>query len=169
MNVKDIRTIQQVIFYAIHGFHFALQALPILLYYKWYDEMQSMRPGMPTKIQITIGDTDVAAELNDTESGRLVAKALPIEAEFSTWGDEIYFSIPVKVSLENGKDVVDIGELAFWPPGNAFCIFYGATPGSTADMIRPASPVTPLGRVLDDPEIFKNLSKESNIITISKA
>ncbi len=124
---------------------------------------------MPTKIKITIGDMDVAAELNDTESGRAVAKALPIEADFSTWGDEIYFTIPVDIGLKNSKDVVDLGELAFWPPGNAFCIFYGATPGSTAGMIRPASPVIPLGRVIDDPELFKKLSGESDTITLSKA
>jgi hypothetical protein len=123
---------------------------------------------MPSKIHITIGDKQVEAELNDSESGRKIAEALPIEADFSTWGDEIYFSIPVEMGLEDGKDVVELGELGYWPPGNAFCIFYGATPGSTVDMIRPASAVSPLGRVLDDPEIFKQLSKESNIIKLSK-
>ena len=124
---------------------------------------------MSTKIMITIGDTNVAADLNDSASGRSIANALPIEADFSTWGDEIYFPVPVKMGLEDGKDIVDLGELGYWPLGNAYCIFYGATPGSTVDAIRPASPVTPLGRVLDDPEIFKKLSRESDTITLSKA
>lgn len=78
-------------------------------------------------------------------------KALPLEAEASTWGDEIYFGIPVNAELEeSAQDAVDLGDLAYWPPGSALCIFYGRTPVSTSTEIRPASPVNIIGRLLDD-------------------
>jgi hypothetical protein len=80
-----------------------------------------------------------------------VLKALPLEAEASTWGDEIYFGIPVNAELEeSAQDAVDLGDLAYWPPGSALCIFYGRTPVSTSTEIRPASPVNIIGRLLDD-------------------
>jgi len=123
---------------------------------------------MPTPISIVIGGETVPAELNDSETASEIAGKLPIETGFSTWGDEIYFSIPVKRGAENPKDVVDMGELGYWPPGNAFCIFYGATPGSTADHIEPASAVNPIGRVTGDPKVFKILSRKSGKIRLEK-
>ena len=124
---------------------------------------------MPANIVITIGGEMVRAELNDSQTSKQILEKLPIESDFSTWGDEIYFSIPVITDSENGKEIVELGELGYWPPGNAFCIFYGATPGSTEDEIRPASPVNPLGRILDDPKIFKHLSSLSSRIKLEKA
>ena len=124
---------------------------------------------MPTPISIVIGGKSVPAELNDSATARGIAGKLPIETGFSTWGDEIYFSIPVKMGAENPKGVVETGELGYWPPGSAFCIFYGATPGSTADHIEPASPVNPIGRVTGDPEVFKSLSRKHGKIRIEKA
>ncbi|MFC1541849.1 cyclophilin-like fold protein [Candidatus Latescibacterota bacterium] len=124
---------------------------------------------MSEKIVITIGTEAVLAELNDSKTSELILAKLPIESDFSTWGDEIYFSIPVQMETENGKEIVELGELGYWSPGNAFCIFYGATPDSTEDEIRPASAVNPLGRILDDPKIFKRLSSASRRIKIEKA
>ena len=124
---------------------------------------------MPTPISIVIGGETVSAELNDSATAREIAEKLPIEAGFSTWGDEIYFSIPVKRGAENPKEVVELGELGYWPPGNAFCIFYGATPGSTADHIKPASPVNPIGRVTGDPKVFKSLARAVGKIRLEKA
>ena len=124
---------------------------------------------MPTPISIVIGGKSVPAELNDSATARGIAGKLPIETGFSTWGDEIYFSIPVKMGAENPKGVVEKGELGYWPPGSAFCIFYGATPGSTADHIEPASPVNPIGRVMGDPKVFKALANKSGKIRIEKA
>jgi hypothetical protein len=72
-----------------------------------------------------------------------------------TWGDEIYFAIPVKAKSESPREVVELGDLAYWPPGSAFCIFYGPTPASRGDEIRPASPVNVFGHVLGDPTVFK--------------
>ncbi len=124
---------------------------------------------MPFAVSIVINNESVPAELNDTDTALEIVDNLPVETEFSTWGDEIYFSIPVKLGIENGKDVVEMGELGYWPPGNAFCIFYGATPGSTEDNIRPASPVSIIGKVKGDPKVFKELTSKSNMIRIEKA
>ena len=124
---------------------------------------------MPTSVKILLGDESIPAELNDSKTAELIISKLPIESRFSTWGDEIYFSIPVKTGSENSKDIVEIGEIAYWPPGNAFCIFYGATPGSTESEIRPASPVNPIGRIKGDAGIFKKLAEKSDSIKIEKA
>ena len=124
---------------------------------------------MPVSIIISLGGTEVQAELNNSDTALAIIDKLPIEAEFSTWGDEIYFTIPVKMGSENSKDVVDMGELGYWPPGNAFCIFYGATPGSTEDEIRPASPVNPVGTIVGDPKVFKKLVNNTHRIKLEKA
>lgn len=124
---------------------------------------------MSVEILIIIGNESVQAELNDSETAKQIAASLPVESDFSTWGDEIYFSIPVKTGAENSKDIVKLGEIAYWPPGNAFCIFYGATPGSTEDEIRPASPVNPIGWIKGDPKVFKELATKSHNIKIEKA
>ena len=110
---------------------------------------------MPTPIRIVAGEVEARAELNDTETARKIADALPIEAAASTWGDEIYFAIPVSCGEENPKQVVELGDLAYWPPGTAFCIFFGPTPASQGDEIRPASGVNVIGRVEGDPTVFK--------------
>jgi hypothetical protein len=124
---------------------------------------------MPVAISIVIAEEKVPAELNDSATAKEIAGKLPIETRFSTWGDEIYFPIPVKRGSENGKGVVDMGELGYWPPGNAFCIFYGATPGSTEDRIEPASPVNPIGKVQGDPKIFRSLARKAETIRLEKA
>jgi hypothetical protein len=80
---------------------------------------------------------------------------LPIEGKANIWGDEIYFTIPVKVGAENQSEVVQMGDLAYWPPGNALCIFFGPTPASWDKEIRPASPVNVIGRIVDNPLLFK--------------
>jgi hypothetical protein len=80
---------------------------------------------------------------------------LPIEGKANTWGDEIYFPIPVQVDAENQSEVVQMGDLAYWPPGEALCIFFGPTPASWDSEIRPASPVNIIGRIVDNPRLFK--------------
>ena len=124
---------------------------------------------MPFDISIVIDGKPVSAELNDSDTAHEIIDKLPIESEFSTWGDEIYFSIPVQMGSQESRDVVEKGDLGYWPPGNAFCIFYGPTPGSTEDEIRPASPVNPIGRIIGDPKIFKKLASKSKIIRLEKA
>jgi len=65
------------------------------------------------------------AKCDTSETASAIWDALPIEARGNTWGDEIYFSIPVDVKAEkDARDVVSVGELGYWPPGTAFCIFW---------------------------------------------
>ena len=95
------------------------------------------------------------AELNDTDTAGKIFTVLPLEAAGNTWGDEIYFMVPVDAALEDGQEVVQVGDIGFWPTGNAFCIFYGPTRASHGSEIRPASAVTVVGRVLDDATVLR--------------
>ena len=110
---------------------------------------------MPTAIRITAGSVELKGELNDSETAKTIAQALPIEAQGNTWGDEIYFAIPVSCGAEDPQEVVAMGDLAYWPPGSAFCIFFGRTPASEGDEIRPASAVNVIGRVDGDATALK--------------
>ncbi|MBO19446.1 MAG: hypothetical protein CL732_02770 [Chloroflexi bacterium] len=119
---------------------------------------------MTRAIRITAGAVTVNAELNDTETADTVWDALPIQANGSTWGDEIYFKIPVYAGLEDGQEVVELGDLGYWPPGQAFCLFFGLTPASQGDEIRPASAVTVIGKILDDTEPLKSVASGSAVL-----
>jgi uncharacterized protein len=116
------------------------------------------------KIKITVGDVTAFAQLNETQTAKAIWKALPINARASTWGDEIYFGIPVHLGEEDAKEVVDLGEVGYWPPGNAFCIFFGRTPASHGDEIRPASPVNVFGKIEGDPKVFKKARSGAAIL-----
>ena len=118
---------------------------------------------MAEDIRITVGGLEVNASLNDTETAKAIAAALPISASANTWGDEIYFGIPVDAGLEDGQEVVDLGDLGYWPPGRAFCVFFGRTPASQGDEIRPASAVTVIGKVAGDPTVFKQVNSGAQI------
>lgn len=118
---------------------------------------------MTRSIRIIAGSVQVDAQLNDTETARAIWGALPITASASAWGDEIYFGIPVTVGLEKGQEVVDLGDLGYWPPGHAFCIFFGRTPASRGDEIRPASAVTVIGNVQGDATGFKQVRAGSPV------
>ena len=124
---------------------------------------------MPNRITIKVGDVALDAELNDTKTAGMIWNALPIESAYNTWGDEIYFSIPVEAGEENGVEVVDVGDLGYWPPGHAFCIFYGRTPASQGDEIRPASPVNPIGKVLGDVTTLKSAARSADTVLLERA
>ena len=112
-------------------------------------------------ITIQIGSLSMQAALNDTPTAGKVVAALPIRASFSTWGDEIYFPIAVDGELDDSaRQVVAIGDLGYWPPGKAFCIFFGQTPVSKPGEIRPASAVNIIGRVVGDATRFKEVMQE---------
>ena len=110
---------------------------------------------MGNMILITAGGVSQKAELNDSPTALKIWEALPMEASANTWGDEIYFGIPVHTELSEPKELVEKGDLGYWDSGHAFCIFFGPTPVSSGDEIRPASAVNIIGRVLSDPKAFK--------------
>ena len=118
---------------------------------------------MDRRIVIRAGSVEVPAALNDTRTATAIWEALPIETRGNTWGDEIYFSIPVKLKTERGQETVALGDLGYWEPGSAFCIFFGPTPASYGDEIRPASPVTVVGRCLEDARAFKSVSSGETV------
>ncbi|HET6455059.1 MAG TPA: cyclophilin-like fold protein [Armatimonadota bacterium] len=119
---------------------------------------------MPREIKITAGSVVASAELNDSKTADAIWDALPITARGNTWGDEIYFGIPVSVGEENGKEVVEMGDIAYWPPGSAFCIFFGPTPASRGNEIRPASAVNVVGKVVGDPKAFKAVRSGEQVV-----
>ncbi len=101
-------------------------------------------------VRITVGDITLEAEWADTPTANLIYDALPLSARGSYWGDELYFPIPVKAAAElKASDVVEVGEIAFWPPGNCLCLFWGPTPASHGNECRAANPVNVVGRVLN--------------------
>ncbi len=116
------------------------------------------------KIRIIVDDISAVAELSNSKTSEAIWDALPIENTVNTWGEEIYFEIPVKSALdENAKEVVEKGDLGYWPSGRAFCIFFGPTPASEGDEIRPASAVNIVGKVSGDVEMFKSVQDGTNI------
>ena len=118
---------------------------------------------MDRAIRITAGAVSAEARLNDSKTAGAIWDALPIEAKGQTWGDEIYFDIGVTAPPEQARDVVDVGDLAYWPPGQAFCIFFGRTPASRGDECRAASPVNVVGKIVGDARIFTKVRSGSRV------
>ncbi|MBL7210923.1 MAG: hypothetical protein ISS61_00935 [Desulfobacteraceae bacterium] len=117
------------------------------------------------KIRIVIGHLTLDAELNDTPTARKVGDAIPFKTPFNTWGDEIYFTIPVEAELdESAREEVEIGALGYWPTGQAFCIFFGPTPMSSKGRIVPASAVNLIGRVKGDVKRLKEVMEEDEVV-----
>ena len=103
----------------------------------------------------------------DTPTGEKIIDALPIEGTVNVWGNELYFSTGLNIDLEeDAQEEVEVGDLAFWPVDNAFCIFFGPTPLSSNDKPVAYSPVNIFGQVTSDQELFKNMEPGS-IVKIS--
>jgi len=120
---------------------------------------------MAEKIIITIDGTPFEAELDDTTTGRAIAEALPIESAMRTWGDEFYFVAGLGLERdETSATDVDVGDLGYWPDGDAICIFFGPTPASTGDKPVPASAVNKIGRLLSDTRTLKQLSNPRKVV-----
>ena len=116
------------------------------------------------RINIIAGDVSAVAVLSSGKTSDAIWDLLPIENTVNTWGDEIYFKIPVTSTLdETAKEVVEKGDLGYWPTGRAFCIFFGPTPASQGDEIRPASTVNIVGRVEGNTDVFKGVRDDENI------
>ncbi|MBA7624495.1 hypothetical protein ES703_31904 [subsurface metagenome] len=118
---------------------------------------------MGKRIRIRANTIEVTAELNNTKTAEAIWEALPVRSQVSLWGEEIYFSIPIHLELENGQELVDIGDLGYWPPGSAFCIFFGPTPTSRGEEIRPASPVSVFGKVVGDAKVLSQIKQGAEI------
>ena len=116
------------------------------------------------RVKITVGDIEVTATLNDSSTADLVWASLPIEGPGSTWGDEIYFRSSIEAAEEDAREVVDMGDVGYWPPGQALCLFFGPTPASRGDEIRPASPVNVVGRLEGDPTVLKRARSGSRVL-----
>jgi len=118
---------------------------------------------MSRTIKIKAGNIEVTAGLNETRTAGAIWDALPIEGHASCWGEEIYFSIPVSLEEEDAQELVGMGDLGYWPPGTAFCLFFGPTPMSKGQEIRPASPVNVFGRIIGDPTVLKQVASGAEI------
>jgi len=119
---------------------------------------------MPTNIKVSFLNHEVEAIIYDNTTGIDIRSLLPIENSISLWGDEIYFHLADEVKVDFVKDSVEKGDLAFWPEGNCMCIFFGRTPASIGDEIRPTSPVAVFGKVTGDLLVFKKAKAGDRIV-----
>ena len=116
-------------------------------------------------IKIFTGEIECDAELYNTPTAKEVYGALPLDGAANRWGNEIYFVIPVRVDIEgNATDVVEMGDVAYWPEGSCFCIFFGKTPASKEGEIRAASKVNVFGKIMGDAKIFKSVRNGDLVI-----
>ena len=122
------------------------------------------------KISLCVGNVSLDAELLDTPTASKILEALPFESSANVWGDEIYFDIPLSLAQEpDARAEVEVGDLAYWPAGPAFCIFFGPTPVSTGGQPRAYSPVNVFGRVLGDATRFKGVPSGAAVkVTIAE-
>ncbi|MCX8034407.1 MAG: cyclophilin-like fold protein [Thermodesulfovibrio sp.] len=119
---------------------------------------------MPEKIKIIIENKEIKAELFDTECAKRIFQALPIESNINEWGDEFYFSIGISIPLDNtATTLIKVGDIGYWPPGEAIAIFFGKTPLSIGDDPVPASEVNIVGKLIDNPSILKSLKGAKKI------
>jgi hypothetical protein len=125
---------------------------------------------MPTSVKIEIWTLELSAELNDSMTATKLLSLLPLNFSMSRWGDEYYGDCGIKTALsQDSRDIMEIGELAVWPAGNALCIFFGPTPASRVNEPRAVSPVNPVGRLLESPDALKKLGSSIHVrIELSK-
>lgn len=120
------------------------------------------------RIQIKVNDIKLTATLLETPTADAIYNAIPTKGFSQIWGDEIYFEIPVTMEEEQeAKEEVEVGDLAFWPIGSAFCIFFGRTPVSTGNKPRAFSPVNVFGKIEGNPEVLKKVKPQS-LVEITK-
>jgi hypothetical protein len=117
-----------------------------------------------TRIRFDFGSLTLDAELLDTPTSRAVEAALPISSSAMTWGEEVYFEIPVTVAREPGaRAVVTPGEIAYWPDGHCIALGFGRTPISQGDETRLASPCNIFGKALGDVKLLAKVRAGAKI------
>lgn len=115
------------------------------------------------KIKIKAGNVEVDAKLEETSLAEKIYNSLPISSKVNTWGDEIYFEIPVDEKIENGVKEVEKGDIAYWPDGRCMCLFFGPTPISHSGKIIPASEVEIFGKIIKGIEKLKEVKSGEEI------
>ena len=117
------------------------------------------------RMKIDLHQWEIVLNGSSPKTGNQILNLLPIESEVRTWGEEIYFSIPLSMPEENAKSNVSLGDVAYWPEGQCFCVFFGKTPiTSTLDEIKPASPVNVFGKVVSDLESLKIIKPNVKVL-----
>ena len=117
-----------------------------------------------SKINIEFEKISIEAVLNNSETADNIKKILPITNSVNIWGDEIYFPVDINDEEIGAKEIVELGDIGYWPPGNAFCLFFGLTPLSQGDEIRPASPINIIGKIKSDINILKSVKSGEKVI-----
>jgi hypothetical protein len=120
---------------------------------------------MTRRIRVTAGSISVEAALNDSATADAIWEALPLEGGANVWGDEIYFAIPVEIDeAGDARQIMGVGELGYWPSGNAFCIFFGPTPVSEGSEPRAYSNVNPFGMIDGDASALKAVKSGERVL-----
>jgi hypothetical protein len=114
------------------------------------------------------GPVEAVVTSENPRTAEAILGALPIKGNANRWGDEIYFSISVSLKEERAKTEVEIGNIAYWPPGKALCIFFGPTPVSQHGEPRAYSPVNVFAKVATDPTVFKKV-RDGEQVTVERA
>ncbi len=116
------------------------------------------------KIAIVFEDFSMEADLLETPTGNRIFESLPLQGAVSVWGEELYFMVPVRLDLEpDAREEVEVGDLAYWPSGPAFCIFFGTTPVSTGEKPRAYSAVNVFGKIVGDTAPLKKVPQGAQI------
>ena len=122
------------------------------------------------KLQISgdkFGKIQAAFVEKNPKTKAAILNALPFEGTANVWGDEIYFNIPAAAAEEDSQQEMEEGDCAFWPMGNAMCIFFGPTPVSESEKPKAYSPVNMFAKIIGDPKIFKNV-EDGDIIRVTR-
>jgi hypothetical protein len=114
------------------------------------------------------GPVEAVVTSENPRTAEAIWGALPIKGNGNRWGDEIYFSISVSLKEERAKTEVEVGDIAYWPPGKALCIFFGPTPVSQHGEPRAYSPVNVFAKVATDPTVFKKV-RDGEQVTVERA
>ena len=117
------------------------------------------------KIIFKTAKATMEGTFNNSRTAKKIYEKLPLESTVNTWGEEIYFNISVLCDPEDPTSDVRVGDIAYWPPAQCLCLFFGRTPASTNDQPMPASEVNLIGKITTDPSVFKKI-KTGDRITV---